>query len=55
MRDERTINYYTLLELLPTATEDDIKQSWHEQIQVGIRIASIIHRHCTRKRKSGHN
>ena len=34
MRDERTINYYTLLELLPTATEDDIKQAWHEQIQV---------------------
>jgi curved DNA-binding protein CbpA len=34
MRDERTINYYALLELLPTATEDDIKHSWHEQIQV---------------------
>ncbi len=34
MRDEKTNNYYTLLELLPTATEDDIKQSWHEQLQV---------------------
>jgi hypothetical protein len=34
MRDERTTNYYTLLELLPTATEADIKKSWHEQIQV---------------------
>ena len=34
MRDEQTTNYYTLLELLPTATETDIKQAWHEQIQV---------------------
>jgi hypothetical protein len=34
MRDNRTPNYYTLLELLPTATDADIKQSWHEQIQV---------------------
>ncbi len=34
MRDERTINFYTLLELLPTATEDEIKKSWHEQVQV---------------------
>src|SRR6476646_11258310 len=34
MPEERMTNYYTLLELLPTATEADIKQSWHEQIQV---------------------
>ena len=34
MRDERTTNYYTVLELLPTATEAEIKQAWHEQIQV---------------------
>ncbi len=34
MRDEGTTSYYTLLELLPTATETDIKQAWHEQIQV---------------------
>ncbi len=34
MREERMINYYTLLELLPTATAADIKKSWHEQIQV---------------------
>ena len=34
MQDERVHNYYTLLELLPTATEDEIKKSWHEQIQV---------------------
>ena len=34
MRDERTTNYYTLLELLPTATEAEIKKAWHEQIQV---------------------
>jgi hypothetical protein len=27
-------NYYTLLELLPTATAADIKKAWHEQIQV---------------------
>ncbi|NOT22809.1 MAG: DnaJ domain-containing protein [Nitrospiraceae bacterium] len=27
-------NYYTLLELLPTATEAEIKKAWHEQIQV---------------------
>ena len=34
MREERTTNYYTLLELLPTATDADIKKAWHEQIQV---------------------
>jgi len=34
MRDERTTNYYTLLELLPTATDAEIKKAWHEQIQV---------------------
>jgi hypothetical protein len=34
MRDERTINYYTLLELLPTATDAELKKAWHEQIQV---------------------
>ena len=34
MRDEGTINYYTLLELLPTATDTELKNAWHEQIQV---------------------
>jgi hypothetical protein len=34
MRDERTTNYYTLLELLPNATVADIKKAWHEQLQV---------------------
>jgi hypothetical protein len=34
VRDNKPTNYYTLLELLPTATEADIKKSWHEQIQV---------------------
>lgn len=34
MREERIINYYTLLELLPTATEAEIKKAWHEQMQV---------------------
>ena len=34
MREERMTNYYTLLELLPTATEAEIKKAWHEQIQV---------------------
>ena len=34
MREERITNYYTLLELLPTATDADIKKAWHEQIQV---------------------
>ena len=55
MRDERTTNYYTLLELLPTATEADIKNPGMNKSRSGIRIASIIHRHCTGKRKSGHN
>ena len=34
MRDERTTDYYTLLELLPAATEEEIRKSWHEQLQV---------------------
>jgi hypothetical protein len=34
MRDERTTNYYTLLELSPTATDAEIKKAWHEQMQV---------------------
>jgi ERCC4-type nuclease len=34
MRAEQTANYYMLLELPPTATEEDIKKAWHEQIQV---------------------
>lgn len=34
MSEERTLNYYTLLELLPTATETEIKKAWLEQIQV---------------------
>ena len=34
MPDDRITNYYTLLELLPTATEPEIKKAWHEQLQV---------------------
>ncbi len=34
MRDGQTTNYYMLLELLPSATEADIKKAWHEQLQV---------------------
>jgi curved DNA-binding protein CbpA len=34
MPDDRTTNYYMLLELLPTATESEIKKAWHEQLQV---------------------
>jgi curved DNA-binding protein CbpA len=34
VRDNKPTNYYTLLELLPTATEADIKKAWLEQIQV---------------------
>ena len=34
MREERTTNYYALLELLPAATEVEIKKAWHEQLQV---------------------
>ena len=34
MRDGQTTNYYTLLELLPTATEVEMKKAWHEQLQV---------------------
>lgn len=34
MKEDRTINYYALLEIKPTATEADIKKAWHEQIQV---------------------
>lgn len=34
MREERTINYYRVLEIGPTATNADIKKAWHEQLQV---------------------
>ena len=34
MREDRKINYYTVLELTPAATAADIKKAWHEQIQV---------------------
>jgi hypothetical protein len=34
MKEDRTINYYTVLELTPAATAADIKKAWHEQIQV---------------------
>jgi hypothetical protein len=34
MREERKANYYTVLELLPTATNEDIKKAWQEQMQV---------------------
>jgi DnaJ domain len=34
VREERTTNYYTLLELLPTATDAELRKAWHEQIQV---------------------
>jgi ERCC4-type nuclease len=34
MRDGQTTNYYMLLELLPAATDADIKKAWHEQLQV---------------------
>jgi len=34
VREERKVNYYAVLELLPTATDADIKKAWHEQMQV---------------------
>jgi hypothetical protein len=34
MREERKTNYYTVLELLHTATHADIKKAWQEQMQV---------------------
>ena len=34
MRNERATNYYAVLELSPGATEAEIKQAWHEHIQV---------------------
>jgi hypothetical protein len=34
MRDDRTTNFYFLLELPTTATEVEIKKAWHEQLQV---------------------
>jgi hypothetical protein len=33
LREEK-VNYYAVLELLPTATDGDIKKAWHEQLQV---------------------
>jgi hypothetical protein len=34
MLDDRTTNFYALLELVPTASEADIKKAWREQLQV---------------------
>lgn len=34
MRDERTVEYYALLELPPAASDAEIKKAWHEQLQV---------------------
>jgi DnaJ domain len=34
LQDQRTTNYYALLELLSTATDAELKKAWHEQIQV---------------------
>ena len=34
MRENKTTNYYTVLELAPTATNVEIKKAWHEQMQV---------------------
>jgi hypothetical protein len=34
MREQGKTNYYTVLELLPTATHADIKKAWQEQMQV---------------------
>ncbi|MBM4132556.1 MAG: hypothetical protein FJ245_02205 [Nitrospira sp.] len=34
MKEERQVNYYSVLEIAPTATDADIKKAWHEQIQV---------------------
>lgn len=34
MRDERTTNYYAILELSPGASDAEIKRAWHEHMQV---------------------
>lgn len=34
MRDERLTDYYSLLEITPTATPAEIKRAWHEQVQI---------------------
>ena len=34
MQDDRSANFYSLLELPTTATEVEIKKAWHEQLQV---------------------
>ncbi len=34
MKEDKTINYYAVLELTPAATAADIKKAWHEQMQV---------------------
>jgi curved DNA-binding protein CbpA len=34
VRDERSINYYAILELSPGASDTEIKRAWHEHMQV---------------------
>lgn len=34
MREDRKVDYYTVLELLPAATDVDIRKAWQEQMQV---------------------
>jgi len=43
MRDERTTNYYAILELSPGASDAEIKRAWHEHMQVWHPDRFVLH------------
>jgi DnaJ-class molecular chaperone with C-terminal Zn finger domain len=55
MKEERQVNYYSVLEIVRTATDADIKKAWHEQIQVWHPDRFSHSPACTRRRKPAPN
>ena len=55
MREERTTNYYTCSNFCLPQRMPILKKPGMNKSRSGIRTVSIIRRHCTARRKPGHN